>query len=270
MGMKKALLLTAIVATTGIAYYFLGDTAQAPAPEMAAVAPLPVPQSAPVVPLPAEPLVRYPIEVAAVAVEKPTLPELDNSDSALGTALTKLFGKKTFRAYFYPDKMIRRFVATIDNLPRHEAPAQMMPVKPVGGSFLVKRSETGSTVDPANDRRYLRYLNVMSSADVRQLVDLYIGLYPVFQQAYRELGYPKGYFNDRLIEALDDLLATPELAPPLVLQQPKVLYQFADPALESRSAGQKIMLRLGADNMARAKAVLKAIRTEVLSRSSPK
>lgn len=270
MGMKKGLLLTAIVAATGLAYYFLGDVANTPTPEVVAEAPLPVSPPAPVVPPPAEPLVRYPLEEAAVTVDKPPLPGLDDSDPSFGAALSQLFGNKTLTAYFYRDKMIRRLVATIDNLPRQEAPARMMPIKPVGGPFLVQRSDMGITIDPANERRYLRYLDVMSAVDVRQMVDLYISLYPVFQQAYRELGYPKGYFNDRLVATLDDLLATPVLAPPLVLQQPKVLYAFADPALENRSAGQKIMLRMGAENMARAQAVLKAIRRELLSRSSLK
>jgi hypothetical protein len=145
-----------------------------------------------------------------------------------------------------------------------------MPVKPVGGPFLVERSSTGMTIDPANARRYARYLEIMAAVDVRRLVDLYVGLYPVFQQAYRELGYPHGYFNDRLVDTLDDLLATPDVAPPVAVTQPKVLYEFADPALEKRSAGQKIMLRLGADNMARAKRLLSAFRSELLRRSPGK
>ena len=92
----------------------------------------------------------------------------------------------------------------------------------------------------------------------------------MFQQAYRELGYPHGRFNDRVVATLADLLATPDVAPPMAVTQPKLLYEFADPALEKRSAGQKIMLRMGADNMARAKRLLTAIRSELLRRSPGK
>lgn len=266
MGSKKWVLLAVIVALAGFGYYLLMPPS-APL-EALPVAPLPPPAPAVVEALPpVEPLERYPIDPATVAIEKEPPLTLDASDDALGKGLTQLLGKKALAAYLYPDKRIRRFVATIDNLPRQEAPARMMPVKPVGGAFLVKRSEAGMTIDPANAKRYLRYLKVMSAVDARRLVDLYIGFYPLFQQAYRELGYPKGYFNDRLIEALDDLLAAPDVLPPVALQQPKVLYQFADPALEGRSAGQKIMLRMGADNMAQAKKLLGAIRLELLSRS---
>ena len=55
--------------------------------------------------------------------------------------------------------------------------------------------------------------------------------------------------------------------PVLAVQPDEVL---SDPALEKRSAGQKIMLRMGADNMARAKRLLSAIRSELLRRSPGK
>ena len=37
---------------------------------------------------------------------------------------------------------------------------------------------------------------------------------------------------------------------PIELQQPKVLYTFADPDLEALSSGQKIMVRIGLENEA--------------------
>ena len=80
--------------------------------------------------------------------------------------------------------------------------------------------------------------------------------------------YTKLY--DRLIEALDNLIDTPDPAPPIALAQPKVLYTYADPALEARSAGQRILLRMGTENRAKAIKALTAIRKELLSRSPAK
>jgi hypothetical protein len=48
-----------------------------------------------------------------------------------------------------------------------------------------------------------------------------------------------------------------------------VLYQFADPELERRSAGQKVMMRMGADNARRVKAKLREIRRELVSPRRP-
>ena len=79
----------------------------------------------------------------------------------------------------------------------------------------------------------------------RALVTLYVRHYPLFQQAYREIGYPNGHFNDRLVEAIDLMLATPEAPASLKLVQPKIFYEFADRDLEQLPAGQKLMLRIG-------------------------
>ena len=49
---------------------------------------------------------------------------------------------------------------------------------------------------------------------------------------------------------IDHLLATPDVAGPIKLTQPGVFYQYADPSIEERSAGQKLMIRLGSQNAA--------------------
>jgi len=104
---------------------------------------------------------------------------------------------------------------------------------------------------------------LVKAVDAAKLAAVYRRLYPLFQQAYRDLGFPKGYFNDRVVIAIDDLLATPELAEPLRLRQDKVRYQFADPDLDGRSAGQKIMLRIGPENARIVKAKLREFRRAI-------
>jgi hypothetical protein len=94
----------------------------------------------------------------------------------------------------------------------------------------------------------------------------YRRLYPQLQKAYEDLGYPNGYLNDRVVEVIDHLLETPEPAGPLLLEQPKVLYRFADADLESRSAGQKLLLRMGVDHARVVKEKLRAIRALIVGK----
>jgi len=42
----------------------------------------------------------------------------------------------------------------------------------------------------------------------------YFKLYSLFQQSYEDLGYPGQYFNDRLVEVIDDMLRAPEVQAP--------------------------------------------------------
>ena len=101
--------------------------------------------------------------------------------------------------------------------------------------------------------------------DAKKLVTVYRQYYPLFQKAYAEIAKPGSYFNDRLVEAIDNLLAAPSPADPVGLVQPKVLYTYADPALETRSSGQKILMRMGKANAEQVKAKLREIRALVAS-----
>ena len=98
---------------------------------------------------------------------------------------------------------------------------------------------------------------------MKQLGALYIRYYPLFQEAYEDLGYPGQYFNDRLVQVIDHLLQTPEVRGPIQLKQGRVFYEYADPALEARSAGQKLLLRMGAANEALVKQKLRELRVVV-------
>lgn len=214
----------------------------------------------------AEPPILHPIEPAKDA--KP-LPALTESDTALRESLTAVVGAKPFAEYFYPADIIRRIVATVDNLPREKVALRLMPVKPVAGKFAVSGDGENFLIAPDNAARYTAYVQLMEKVDTGKLVSAYAYFYPLFQQAYKELGYPNRYFNDRLVEVIDHLLATPDMQGPVKLVRPKVFYEFADPKLEQASAGRKIMIRMGPDNAARVKTKLKEIR-QALTSQGPK
>ncbi len=112
-----------------------------------------------------------------------------------------------------------------------------------------------------NAARYRPFVDLIEAADPLTIVETYRRFYPLLQQAYVSLGYPDGYFNDRLVEVIDHLLETPQDAATLTLTRPHVLYEFTNAELESRSAGQKLLLRAGSENAARIKAVLRQLRT---------
>jgi hypothetical protein len=120
-----------------------------------------------------------------------------------------------------------------------------------------------ATLDQRNFARYKPMVAAIEHVDMKQLGAMYIHYYPLFQESYQNLGYPNGYFNDRLVEVIDNLLATPEPKQPIQLVRPNVMYTFADPALESRSAGQKLLMRMGPENAKAIKAKLIELRAAI-------
>ena len=232
---------------------------QAPEPELQPPAPA---ETKPAPETKVEPKIQYPI---AESGEAKPLPSLSESDAAVQKALADPVGQKALAEFFYPDEIIRRIVATVDNLPREKVSQRLMPVKPVAGKFLVTGDEDNLVLNPASYSRYAPYVKLAEAVNVKQLVAVYVHFYPLFQQAYKDLGYPSGYFNDRLVQVIDHLLAAPDVQGSVKLVQPSVMYQFADRELEALSAGQKIVVRMGTKNAARIKAKLKEYRSELTS-----
>ncbi len=198
------------------------------------------------------------------------LPRLNDSDPALAQALTSVFGAPSFARFFIPEDIVRHIVATIDNLPREGYAQRLSPVKPVGGLVLTTGKEGSLAIAPANAARYASHVRLLEGVDPGKLVALYVNFYPLFQQAYMDLGYPEGYFNDRLVEVIDHLLATPEAAAPIALTLPHVLHEYADAQIEARSAGQKLLIRMGPENAAPVKAWLRAFRGALVAAAGAK
>ena len=228
-----------------------------------AVAPPPVAQAPEPAPAPSAPKIEHPIERAQAEPSAPPQVALDGSDLAMREALANLFQGNKLPEFVQPMNLIRNIVATIDNLPRSKAAPRLWPVQPTSGALSTSNAGDNVVIAPDNSARYAPVVALMHAVDTKQLVAIYVRFYPLFQQAYRELGYPDGYFNDRLVAVIDHLIATPDVKAPIALVQPKVLYQYADPELEALSAGQKAMIRVGPDNAAVLKAKLREIRYRV-------
>lgn len=246
--------------TIGVGLYLWRMPAPEPAPPPRAAAPAPAPVAE-------TPVIEYPL--APAPASEPPLPALAASDSLLVAALAELAGNPRLQELLQLPGLVRRIVVTVDNLPRNRLSVENWPVRPVGGSLRISGSaDDGSlAIDPANAARYATYVKLVDSIDVQKLVALYVRTYPLFQQAYVELGYPQRYFNDRVLQVIDHLLATPQPAGPLKLTQPKLAYEYADEALQALSVGQKAMLRIGPEHAARVKAKLAALRAEILRNS---
>jgi hypothetical protein len=254
-----------VVAGIGGGIYWWREHQPPPTPIAPAVKP-----PAPVAPAPpppdAAPAIQNPVEVP-----KTPLPPLAESDEYVRKALLELLGRKGL-LFLYTEGFVRKCVSTVDNLANEHASVMMWPVNRTPGRFEAEVDAGSTVIAGRNDARYFTFVHFVDSVDTRRAASLYLRLYPLFQQAYEELGYPGKYFNDRLVEVIDHLLATPDVPRPIKVKQlvvpgaakgAKTVYQFEDPSLESRSAGQKILLRMGGAEAALLKAKLADFRRQV-------
>jgi hypothetical protein len=260
---KRTILYSAIAAVVviggGALYYFKF------------MKPKPVEASPPVAQAPATPQAPAEAEHHPVPPSTDTkpLPPLNESDAPLAAELADVFGKKPIDQLLVPEQLVRHIVVTVDNLPRTKVSVEQRPVKATAGETVTVANGDTITLSADNYARYATLIKVIQNANTQQLGALYLRYYPLFQQAYEDLGYPGMYFNDRLVQVIDHLLQTPDLRGPIELKQGKVFYEYADPALESRSAGQKLLMRMGPDNAAVIKKKLRELKAFVTTSQDP-
>lgn len=255
-----------VAATIAAAWYFYPQRDSEPADGQAAVA-TPAASAGPPPPAANQPP-QNPVPEATPpsATEPPAapLPPLASSDTEMRQSLLGLFDTAPVEAFLVPTDIVRRFVAMIDNLTEPALSMRVRPIRKIDGAFAVQQPQAGSyELSAGNSARYAGFVEAVQLADAGKVSEVYFHYYPLFQLAYEELGHPGRYFNDRLVQVIDHLLATPEVAGAIPLTRPKVFYQFADPALESLSSGQKAMIRIGPENAEVVKAKLRQLRAHI-------
>ena len=255
----RLLLLGLIVIALAAGAWLFRDAwlpVDAPAPEPELPAPAATEQDKRLEPL-------YPVEPLRQrddAGDLIPLPPLDESDEYFALELLGIYGTD-LQALLVNELLVERTVGTVDNLARDRVPERIRPVGRLPGNFLVEPAgEDRYLLSPSNFERYDDVVTMFESASPADMIATYRRFYPLLNEAYRMLGYPDGHFNDRVIEVIDLLLATPEPAGPLELAREHVLYTYSDPDLEALSSGQKLLLRMGTDNARRVKAVLRTLR----------
>jgi hypothetical protein len=260
---KVTIALAVLIVGAVGAFFYLKRPAPIPPLEETHASPSPVISESPA-PSPS-PTIRYPVPPEKEAVgsslskQKP-LPQLDESDASIQTILADLFGKSQFDKLVNVTDLIRRFVVTVDSsLEIHAAGSDFAAFIPAAGELQVVRKKESITLSAKNGNRYKAYVALIDGVNSKKLVAGYVHLYPLIQAAYRDVS-KNGYFNDRLIDAIDSLLETPDVAEPIQLTEGGVYFKYADPKLEACPSGQKVLMRIGRDNAKILKAKLKELR----------
>lgn len=276
--MKKGLIVivSIVVLVLGVIafYWYEKHEAGDSAPLEAVVEVAPEPVAAPEPEQVAPPLVvGDKLPVVDPQLEELPLPPLAQSDDYVQENLAGVVGEAAAMQYFANEGLVSRAVATLDALGSRQVPGNIQAIQSPAGIYeaaedpnppAVILNEQGDPMpqylsDPANQTRYISYVEMLETMDAETFAALYRRNYPLFQQAWRELGYMDVDFNDRLEQVIDELLATPELDEPYQLIKPEAVYQFVDEDLESLTAGQKILLRMGSENAKRVKSSLREI-----------
>jgi len=187
-------------------------------------------------------------EGALAPLDLPGL-ELDKSDDLLRSLARDISSHPGLAGWMRTRELVRKFVAAVDNIANGLSPRAQVDFFSPRGTFKAARREGMFVVDPSSYYRYDPVADIFISLDARAAARLYVSLKPLFQEAYRELGYPDGDFHATLTRAVAELLATPVVESSVVLEKKVASYAMTDPELEELSPAQKHLFRMGPENV---------------------
>ncbi|MDP2914086.1 MAG: DUF3014 domain-containing protein [Candidatus Aminicenantes bacterium] len=175
--------------------------------------------------------------------------DLDKSDDSVRKLIADLSSNPTFAQWLKTKELIRKFVAAVDNIANGQSPRPQMDFFNLAGPFKVTAKDGKTLLAPAGYDRYNIVADVFDSVSPAGCARLYAGFKTLFQQAYGELGYPKEDFHQTLLRAIVEVLRTPVVEGPIVLEKKIMSFAMVDPKLEELNPAPKHLLRMGPENL---------------------
>ncbi|MPY26489.1 DUF3014 domain-containing protein [Shewanella sp. YLB-07] len=256
-----AVAVAAIIA--GGAYYYFQAGEPEPVPQPLEIADIIEEPLVTVADIP-EPVIEEIVETEVIEVEPQVqvepLPTLSNSDGYVHKKTVEIADGMKIEPLLVEKDLVRHFVVFVDNLAQGELARKVSPLKAPDRIFTVSDITNKTYLNPDSYHRYDLYANFVANLDEQQLAATYKELTPLLGEAFQELGYGEMSFNQRLLQAIDIMLAAPVIEQPIELDGVSVNYQFVDPQLEALPNAQKLLVRMGPENTKKVKAALRKLK----------
>jgi hypothetical protein len=183
-----------------------------------------------------------------VAAEPVTLPPLEQTDGLVRRLVGQLSSHPLIAKWLATDQLIRNFTVIVTNIANGRSPAVHLKELRPTGRFVVAMDDAGPYIDAQSYHRYDMYADAIAGLQPEGTARVYETLKPAIDDAYRELGYPSGDFDDALKRAIVLLLKTPVVEGRIGVVGAASLYAFTDERLESLTGAQRHLLRMGPAN----------------------
>jgi hypothetical protein len=194
-------------------------------------------------------------------VQRAVLPSLEASDDFVREQVSLL--SPGMAEWLKQDDLVRRFAVVVDNARLGDYPRRQVAFLVPTDKFPVRQDGDRMVLDPNGYHRFDSFVDTAISIEPQRAAALLRTLSPLLGESFKELGAKDPDPTTAVREAIEQVLATPDLEGDIELVQPKVYYQFADPNLESLKPLQKQLLRMGPQNLARIKGYLMQVKGQL-------
>ena len=266
-----ALTIGGLLVLSGVLYWgFLQEQETPPATPQTPVTPeveieveeivaVPAPPEAEL-PAPEPPAPEVPVEV-----EPPPI-SLGESDEVLAEAMTSINAGDLGDQFIMRPNGLERGVAIVDNLRQGAVPYKLLPVGRPSKAFPFTDNGLAVTMDPAGFERYNGLADTVAGIDVPATLALYDLLSAAIDEVWDALGYTDTGFEDAVLGTLGAIMLTPATNVEARLIKDESNWIYEDEALESLSALQKQIMRMGPKNADKIQAKARELRGALMDR----
>lgn len=186
---------------------------------------------------------------------------LNTSDQIVGDLVAELSSHPKLVAWMANEDLVRRFAAATENVAAGSSPRQHLDFLRPSTAFRAVSKGGRFYIHPSSYARYDLPVEVFVSLDTQGTIALYRELQPLIDEAHREISPPGTVFDDRLIVAIDHLLAVKPPVGQVELEERTVTtYEYADDRIAGLSEARRHFLRMGPDNVRQVQAKLRELR----------
>lgn len=183
----------------------------------------------------------------AVEPPPPAVTE-ETADDYAREIVDSLNGGKALKQFVAGNYVVERTVAIVDALRRGEVPYKLLPVGKPASAFPISDDGLRVTMDPAGFSRYDGFANWVNSLDIDATVAAFNDYELLATAALSNMGVSDFDIRGAALGATTQILATPSLPADAELMRNEANWMYMDPELESLTALQKQVLRMGPEN----------------------
>ncbi len=208
-----------------------------------------------------------PFKISPEEKEALQIPEvgLNESDEIVRKYSRELGPDKQLWEWLKIKNLIRTITAATVSIAEGKSPRALLKFLVPTKGFRIEKKGNQLFIHPESYRRFDFIANVISSLDAKKTVRLYNALRPLFQEAYRELGYSSGDFDEVLFQAIVMTLKMPQIKGKVLLEEEEkgINYLFFDENLEDLNDFHKHLVRMGPDNVLKIQKKVREIAREL-------
>ena len=180
----------------------------------------------------------------APIAQAPASPELNSSDEWVRGEL-----QDVALPWLAETELVRTAATVLENASRGEVPRKFLGFLAPEGKFEVHRMGTLVQIDRQSYERYDPFVRTLELLTPNRAAEMFRLAEPLLGEAVRELGETEISPRELAFTALGVALDTPRVDVAAALEQPKVMYTYADEELERLVPLQKQLLRMGPTNL---------------------